>query len=113
MKLVRQNATDWGTDSSETGLMGFSAGGHLSSTLGTHFDSESRPNFMILMYQVISWDNKITHVGPRNNLLGEKPDQKLVDYYSNELQVKVNTPPTFIGHSMDEKAVPIENSLKF
>lgn len=113
MKLVRQNAIDWGIDSSEVGIMGFSAGGHLASTLGTHFDSESRPDFMILMYPVISFDNKITHVGSRNNLLGEKPNQELVDYYSNELQVKADTPPTFIVHSMDDKAVPVENSLRF
>ena len=113
MKMVKENARDWNIDSTKIGVMGFSAGGHLASTLGTHFDSESRPDFMILMYPVISMKQGITHMGSRNNLLGEKPTTELEAYYSNELQVKPNTPPTFIVHSMDDKAVPIENSLLF
>lgn len=113
MKMVKENANDWNIDSTKIGIMGFSAGGHLASTLGTHFDPGSRPDFMILIYPVISLKQEITHMGSRTNLIGGTPNPELEAYYSNELQVKANTPPTFIVHSMDDKAVPVENSLFF
>ena len=104
--------------------MGFSAGGHLASTLGTHYqenfftsdniDSVScRPDFMILMYPVITFSEPYLHVGSRKNLIGEKPSADLVDYYSNELHVTEETPPTFLVHAEDDGAVPVENSLMF
>lgn len=123
IRLVRHHAEDWGIDPDQIGIMGFSAGGHLASTLGTHFDSgnpgnedaiehqSSRPDFMILAYPVISFTEHITHIGSRNNLLGEDPDQKWVTYFSNEKQVRADSPPTFIFHSQDDTAVPVQHSL--
>jgi dipeptidyl aminopeptidase/acylaminoacyl peptidase len=125
MRKNRQQATEWGIDPQKIGIMGFSAGGHLASTLGTHFDEgnlesldsvewwSSRPDFMILGYPVISFNQHITHIGSRNNLLGEDQPQDLVDLYSNELQVTANTPPTFIFHSQDDTGVPVQHSLLF
>ncbi|MBN2613626.1 MAG: alpha/beta hydrolase [Bacteroidales bacterium] len=125
MRMVRLHAAEWNIDSRKIGIMGFSAGGHLASTLGTHFDegiSESadavdrtscRPDFMILMYPVISMDSVITHKGSMYSLLGKNPGDELINLYSNELQVTENTPPVFIVHSIDDKAVPVENSLRF
>ncbi len=123
MRLVRYNAKKWNIDPSKIGIMGSSAGGHLASTLGTHFDygnkasSDSieqlscRPDFMILLYPVISFTAPCTHKGSRDALLGEKPSRELLEYYSNELQVKSDTPPTFIVHADDDKGVPVENTL--
>lgn len=125
VRMVRYHAASWNIDANKIGVMGFSAGGHLASTLGTQFDYGNsgaadeiekiscRPDFMILMYPVISMDSSITHKGTLHSLLGEKPDPKLVQLFSNELQVKEDSPPTFIVHSMDDKAVPVENSLRF
>ncbi|MEP0368671.1 MAG: alpha/beta hydrolase [Cyclobacteriaceae bacterium] len=112
MKLARANAEEWGYDTDKIGVMGFSAGGHLASTLGTHFDDQSRPDFMVLMYPVVTMKKDYTHMGSRNNLLGPNPSESLVELYSNELQVTENTPPTFIVHSEDDGAVPVENSLQ-
>lgn len=125
MRIVRSNAKEWHLNTNEIGVMGFSAGGHLASTLGTHydfndeqfFDSNSidsvsaRPDFMVLMYPVITMDKTFTHMGSRNSLLGDNPSQELVDFYSNELQVTENTPPTFIVHSGDDDIVPIKNAI--
>jgi acetyl esterase/lipase len=103
MRLVRSNAWAWNIDSTKIGIMGFSAGGHLASTLGTHFDlgdknstdmveqKSCRPDFMILMYPVISFTAEWSHTGSREALLGKNPDKALVNYYSNELQVQDNT----------------------
>ena len=126
LRLTRHHAKEWNIDPAKVGIMGFSAGGHLASTLGTHFDQKiasssndavdalsARPDFMVLVYPVITMKEAHTHMGSRNSLLGEKADPKLVDLYSNELHVKANTPPTFIVHSSDDKAVPVENSLLF
>jgi len=125
LKIVRSNAEKWNINKDQIGIMGFSAGGHLASTLGTHFESKkgfekdtmhnisARPDFMILIYPVITMDKTYTHTGSRNNLLGNNPDNELVEYYSNELQVTENTPPTFLLHSTDDKAVPVMNSLLF
>jgi len=123
MRLVRSNAKAWNIDSTRIGIMGFSAGGHLASTLGTHFDlgdknstdvveqKSCRPDFMILMYPVITFTAEWSHTGSREALLGKNPDKDLVSYYSNELQVQDNTPPAFIVQADNDSGVPIENSL--
>jgi acetyl esterase/lipase len=123
MRLVRFNAKKWNIDPGKIGIMGFSAGGHLASTLGTHFDNGNpaandsvekvtcRPDFMILMYPVISFTDPSTHTGSRDALLGKDPDPERVRSFSNELQVKEDTPPAFFVHADDDKGVPVENSL--
>ncbi|MCV9385614.1 alpha/beta hydrolase [Reichenbachiella ulvae] len=123
IRLVRQNAEKWNVSKDQIGVMGFSAGGHLASTLGTHYDQgeksntvdslSARPDFMVLIYPVITMKAPTTHGGSRNNLIGEKPKQEFIDLYSNELYVNKNTPPTFILHSSDDKSVPVENSILF
>jgi acetyl esterase/lipase len=125
IRMVRYNAAKWSINKDNVGIMGFSAGGHLASTLGTHFDKgnasdtdsieqfSSRPDFMVLMYPVISMSKSIMHSGSRNNLIGEKPTDELAKLYSNELQVTKETPPTFLVHATDDKTVPVENSLLF
>ena len=89
------------------------AGGHLASTLATHYPQELKPAFQILFYPVISMDTTITHRGSRDNLIGQNPDPQLVDYYSNELQVDAETPRAFIALSDDDDVVPVENSLRY
>ena len=123
MRLVRLNAPKWNIDPAKIGIMGFSAGGHLASTLGTHFDygdpaaadsveqMSCRPDFMVLMYPVITFTEPSMHTGSREALLGKDPDPELVKYYSNELQVGEDTPPAFLVHADDDKGVPVENSL--
>lgn len=124
IRTVRANAKDWGVDPTRVGIMGFSAGGHLASTAGTHFDEGNadaadkvnrlgcRPDFMILVYPVITMDDT-THRGSRNNLLGATPSKELIELFSNEKQVTAKTPPTFLAHAVDDKPVPIENSRAF
>lgn len=112
MELIRSNAKEWGLKKNKIGVMGFSAGGHLAATLGTKFTKNSRPNFMILAYPVISMDNKITHGGSRQNLLGKAPSEELVKLYSSELHVQKKTPTTFLVHAKDDSAVPAENSIR-
>ena len=125
LRTVRANAEKWNVDPEKIGVMGFSAGGHLASTLSTHFDAgdpaskdpveqvSCRPDFSILMYPVISFSDEITHAGSKQNLLGENPDPKLVEYFSNELQVTEDTPPAILIHSADDDAVPVENSIAY
>lgn len=113
MEIIRLNSENWGIDPNKVGIMGFSAGGHLASTLGTHFDDVNRPDFMVLVYPVVTMMLNYTHSGSRNNLLGNAPSDELVKYYSNELQVLENTPPTFILHCEDDKSVSVKNSLQF
>jgi acetyl esterase/lipase len=126
IRTVRSRASEWGVNPARLGIIGFSAGGHLASTAGTHFDAgstssadtieraSSRPDFMLLLYPVITMrGDSITHLGSRKNLLGEHPDDALVRLMSNELQVTRDTPPTFIVHSTDDKTVPVENALMF
>ncbi|MFL5740237.1 MAG: alpha/beta hydrolase [Flavisolibacter sp.] len=125
LRIIRFNAGKWNIRSNQIGVMGFSAGGHLASTLGTQFDEgnsqssdsieqqSARPDFMILVYPVISMTKTIMHAGSRNNLIGEHPDSSLARRFSNELQVTANTPPTFLVHATDDNAVPVENSLLF
>ncbi|HYC28243.1 MAG TPA: alpha/beta hydrolase [Chitinophagaceae bacterium] len=125
IRLVRANAAKWNINKNMVGIMGFSAGGHLASTLGTHFDNGdpnaadsverqgSRPDFMVLIYPVITMSKPIMHKGSRNNLIGENADSSLAKLYSNELQVTKETSPTFLLHTTDNKTVPVENSLLF
>lgn len=124
IRTVRSNAKAWGIDPTKIGIMGFSAGGHLASTAGTHFDdgapkaedaidrSGCRPDFMILVYPVITMGEK-THGGSRNNLLGKNPEAKLVELFSNEKQVTPKTPPAFLAHAKDDRAVVPDNSKAF
>lgn len=125
LRVIRSNADHWGIDTAKIGVIGFSAGGHLASSLGTLYqknvyegldqaDQQSaRPDFMILMYPVISMMDSITHAGSKKNLLGESPDEDIVLQFSTDLQVNNATPPTFIVHASDDKAVIPENSLLF
>ena len=119
MTLIRQNAGKYGIDPAKIGVMGFSAGGHLASTLATHYHLDAKtsemakPNFAILLYPVITFGEK-AHVGSRNNLLGKlNTSPEMLAYYSNELQVTNQTPPTFLVHAENDKAVPVENSISF
>jgi acetyl esterase/lipase len=124
VRLVRARAGEWKVDPTRVAMMGSSAGGHLASTVLTHFDSgkpdaedpverqSSRPDLGILCYPVISMGVN-THLGSKNNLLGKTPDPELVKLLSNELQVTSNTPPCFVWHTWEDKAVKVENSLEF
>lgn len=125
IRIVRANAEKWNIKRDKIGIMGFSAGGHLASTAGTHFDKgnsnaadsvdrlSSRPDFMILMYPVITMSKPYMHRGSKNNLIGANADSATAAYYSNDLQVTKETPPTLLVHSTDDGTVPVENSLSF
>lgn len=113
MKIVRDNAEEWKINTDDVGIMGFSAGGHLASTIATHSADGLRPDFQILFYPVITMDAAFTHQGSRSNLLGDNPSSDLVDEYSNEKQVDENTPKAFIVLSGDDDIVPVANSLRY
>ncbi|MBL7967563.1 MAG: alpha/beta hydrolase [Prolixibacteraceae bacterium] len=125
MRIVRQKAAEWGINPSKIGIAGSSAGGHLASTAGTRFDlgnPESsdqiekfscRPDFMLLLYPVITFDEEYGHMGSRNNLIGANAKYDLVERYSNEKQVTAQTPPTFLVHADDDTGVPSRNSIEF
>lgn len=119
---VRENAEKWGIDKSRIGVMGFSAGGHLAATLATHFEkplienrnhTSLRPDFQILVYPVISMQDSLTHSGSRDNLLGKNPSSQDIQLFSNELQVKADTPPTYLTHAADDKTVDVDNSIAY
>lgn len=124
-RLVRQHAAEWNIEPKKIGVMGFSAGGHLASTLGTHFDygdktaadsverQSCRPDFMILMYAVISFVDSCSITGSHESLLGKNPDRELLLNYSNEFQVRDDTPPAFFVHADNDSGVPVENALLF
>ena len=124
LRTVRFNAEKWNLKPDRIGIMGFSAGGHLASTAGIHFDGgkpkaanqvervSCRPDFMILVYPVITMGPG-THQGSKNNLLGRNPPPKLVELFSNEKQVTDQTPPTFLAHAIDDRPVPPTNSRQF
>lgn len=124
MRTVRARAGEWGIDPNRIGIMGSSAGGHLASTLLTHFDpgnpdasdsierQSSRPDLGILCYAVITM-GRYTHQGSKQNLLGTDPSAELVEDLSNELRVTSKTPPCFLWHTVEDRAVPLENSLQF
>ena len=125
IRTVRAHAEEWGIDPDKIGIAGSSAGGHLASTAGTVFDfgnagsddpvehQSCRPDFMLLLYPVITMDEKYTHLGSRENLIGKGHDMKLVRKYSNELNVTKETPPTFLVLADDDKAVVPQNSIGF
>ncbi|MCK5822045.1 MAG: alpha/beta hydrolase [Bacteroidales bacterium] len=122
IKVVREHADEWNINSRKIGIMGFSAGGHLASTAGTHFKksyipnnekTSLRPDFMILVYPVISMKEGLTHIGSRVNLLGEFPGSENILLFSNELNVDKNTPPTWLTHTGDDSIVSVENSICF
>lgn len=119
---VRKNAAKWNVNPQRIGIMGFSAGGHLASTAGTHFEKvlvddpgniSARPDFMMLIYPVISADIAITHAGSYKNLLGDNPSKEQLELYSNEKQVTAKTPPTFLVHASDDNGVSPNNSVVF
>jgi len=125
LRLVRSRARDLAIDPARVGILGFSAGGHLAATTGTHFDDGradaddpvervgSRPDFMVLAYPVMSFAAPFAHGGSRQSLLGDTPDPVLVALLSNETQVTARTPPAFLFHTADDASVPVENSLVF
>lgn len=122
MRIIRRNASAWNINPQKVGVIGFSAGGHLASTLSTHFDEKvydakdsvsARPDFSLLIYPVISFDTTITHMGSRNNLIGLRPADEQVRRFSNDLQVTTKTPPAFLVHSADDRAVPVMNSVNY
>ncbi|KJF43942.1 alpha/beta hydrolase [Draconibacterium sediminis] len=122
IRIVRRHAKEWGIDPEKIGIMGFSAGGHVASTISTHYtekvydpdDSTSaRPDFSLLIYPVISMDSTITHRGSRVGLLGNAPLAEQVKHFSNDSQVNTHTPPAFVVHSLDDDVVPVENSIKY
>lgn len=123
IRTVRRYAEMFRIDPERVGILGFSAGGHLASTTGVHFDGgdarandpverhSSRPDLLILCYPVISMLDPYAHAGSRQNLLGEQPDSELVERMSTERNVKQATPPVFLWHTSDDASVPVENSL--
>jgi len=124
LRTVRSHAADWKINPEKIGIIGFSAGGHLASTAGTHFDNGNpqaneplervscRPDFMVLVYPVVTMGAG-THAGSRKNLLGENPSAEAVLNFSNETKITANTPPAFLAHAADDKAVPLSNSANF
>ena len=124
MRVVRSHAVEWKLDPRRVGIMGFSAGGHLASTIGTHFDAgdeksedpverqSCRPDFMVLVYPVITMGEK-AHGGSRNNLLGPNPSARLMEFLSNETQVTDKTPPAFLTHARTDAVVPVAHSQMF
>ena len=125
IRTVRSKSSEYGIDPKKIGIIGFSAGGHLASTAGTHYDAgkpdstdpiekaSSRPDFMILMYPVIAMATPYGHSGSKRNLLGDNPPEELVKSLSNETQVTKDTPPAFLVHTFEDTVVPPENSLLF
>ncbi len=122
IRMVRRHAREWKIDPNMIGIMGFSAGGHLASTVSTHFAERvydpgdtvsARPDFAVLVYPVISMDTAITHRESRDSLLGRHPSEELVRHFSNERWVTESTPPTFIVHAANDKTVPAQNSVNY
>lgn len=122
IRFVRLHAKEWDLNPARVGAIGFSAGGHLASTLATHFNKAYvdnpenvglRPDFLIVVYPVISMEAKITHMDSRKDLLGEDPSEEKVRLFSNELQVTKDTPPTLILHAADDRLVDVDNSITF
>ena len=124
IRVVRSHAAEWKIDPRRIGIVGFSAGGHLASTAGTHFDAGNdksadpverqscRPDFMVLVYPVITMGEK-SHGGSRKNLLGATPSAELIDLFSNEKQVTAKTPPAFLTHARTDAVVPVAHSQMF
>lgn len=125
IRTIRANASAWGIEPNKIGLAGSSAGGHLAATAGTVFDAGNpnssdtiaqqscRPNFLLLLYPVITMDSTFTHMGSRENLIGKNPSDELVKKYSNELNITDQTPPTFLILADNDGSVPPRNSIEF
>jgi len=122
IRTIRRNAKNWNIDPNKVGVIGFSAGGHLASTLSTHYAEKvyelkdttgARPDFSILIYPVITMDSSFTHAGSRRNLIGIKPTEENIKKFSNELQINEKTPPAFLVHSADDETVPVKNSMVY
>ncbi|PTS92289.1 hypothetical protein DBR11_27280 [Pedobacter sp. HMWF019] len=122
MKVIHSNTVNWNLNPAKVGVIGYSAGGHLASTLGTHFSKSYisnkdnlnlRPDFMILVYPAISMSDQLTHMGSKINLLGMEPAKEKVALFSNELQVTKETPPTYLMHCGDDQVVDVNNSIVF
>lgn len=113
LRVVRENAKEWNIDPTKVGIMGSSAGGHLATTVATHSDSLTAPNFQILFYPVVTFDYKYTHKGSRHNLIGEKAAPDVVNLYCNEKQVSPKTPPAILLLSDDDTVVPSPNSVNY
>ena len=122
IKLVRERYKEWNINTNKIGIMGFSAGGHLASSAATHFETplipnktntSLRPDYLILVYPVISMTDQLTHLGSRENLLGKDPTDEKIKYFSNELQITEETPPTYLTHSGDDSVVDVDNSIVF
>ncbi|MBK1440038.1 alpha/beta hydrolase [Parapedobacter sp. ISTM3] len=122
MQVVRERADEWGILADKIGIAGFSAGGHLASTLSTHYaealidnpkGTSLRPDFSLLLYPVISMQPGMTHAGSRNNLLGSQPEPEDISLFSNEMRVTADTPPAFLVHAEDDNVVYIANSQAY
>jgi len=122
IKMVREKAKEWNIDPQKIGIMGYSAGGHLAATAGTHFETSYisniektslRPDFMLLINPVISFTDSIGHTGSRKNLIGENPAKEQIRLFSNEYHISKTTPPTFLVHAGTDVVVPVANSLVF
>lgn len=113
MRVIRENAQAWKIDPQKVGILGSSAGGHLASTIATHNDAATRPNFQILFYPVISMDKSITHLDSHNCLIGENPTEALENEYSNDMQVTADTPPAILLLSDDDFLVSPLNSVAY
>ncbi|QNK55707.1 alpha/beta hydrolase [Paenibacillus sp. PAMC21692] len=125
VRFARQHAAEWGVNPDRIALLGFSAGGHLASTVGTHFDGgdvesedpverhSCKPDALILCYPVISFMEPFTHGGSVEAQLGANPDEELLRSLSNDMQVSAETPPTFLWHTAEDRPVPVENSIMF
>jgi acetyl esterase/lipase len=122
IQLVRENAAKWGINKNHIGIMGSSAGGHLAASTGAHFaqaqianklHTSLRPDFMILLYPVISFTDSLGHLGSRENLIGKQASKEKIAWYSNELHINSQTPPSFLVHAKDDGAVKVQNSILF
>lgn len=113
VRLVRRHAQQWHVNADDVGIMGFSAGGHLASTVATQAEGDARPNFQLLFYPVITMEEGVTHQGSRENLLGKSPAEELVARFSNERQVTNDTPRAFIVLADDDRAVPPANAIRY
>jgi acetyl esterase/lipase len=122
IRTIKRNALKWNINPKKIGVLGFSAGGHLATTLSTHYSDTvyeskdticARPDFSILIYPVITMDASFAHASSRRNLIGENPPEDAIRRFSNELQINETTPPAFIVHSGDDKSVPVKNSIVY
>lgn len=122
IQIIREHAEQWSINPKKTGIMGFSAGGHLAASLSTRYKEQLienpehisfRPDFSVLVYPVISFTDGLTHMGSRDNLIGKNPSANKVKKYSNELNIDKKTPPAFLVHAKDDKAVPVGNTMAY